>query len=186
MTFFVPPDAPPHKLLRATLEDGSEGGAILSPCEVYRYALWRIWDVLEPVWLFGMLNPSKALHNVGDPTVDRQVERSRRGGAGGTIVVNSGALRETDRLKAIRHADPIGPDNLYWVRLAIRQAQVRILAHGPDAVKFGGDRLFRTAFDGVATSALKITKDGWPGHPLYLGYATPLLPYAYGDHHAYS
>jgi hypothetical protein len=186
--FHIPADAPEHVLRfgpkiivesdddRFTLQ---EGGAIFSPCEKYRYVLWRIWDFLEPVWLYGMLNPSRATHEDGDNTVDRQVTRAWRNKAGGMIVVNSGAIRETDRLKAIRDTDPIGPDNLYWIKLAARQAQEHIMAFGPDAAKFGGDKLMRRAFAQYPTMALSQTKDGFPGHPLYIGYDAPLRPYSF-------
>jgi hypothetical protein len=38
----------------------AQGGAIFSPCERYRYLLWRIWNPALPFWSFGMLNPSTA------------------------------------------------------------------------------------------------------------------------------
>ncbi len=177
--FDIPDDAPPHILASGTLEDGSEGGAIFSPCDVYRYVLWRVWDHQKPIWLYGMLNPSKATHKQGDPTIDRQIKRTRINAGGGIIVVNTGALRETDRQIAINHPDPIGPDNLFWIQAAIPMAQIHVLAHGPGAAKFGGEKLFRKAFDGIDTKALNITKDGWPGHPLYVAYSAPLLNFRY-------
>jgi hypothetical protein len=174
-------DAPPHIYRHALLDNHLEGGAIFSTCETYRYVLWRIWDLALPIWLFGMLNPSNATHDEPDNTVDKQIERARRKNAGGIVVVNSGAVREQDRHKAIKHSDPIGPDNIYWIREAIPLAQVHILAHGADAVKFGGDLIFREAFREIPTVALKVTKNGWPAHPLYLKYNLPLIPFQYQD-----
>jgi hypothetical protein len=191
LPFIQPPvGAPAHILRFGTVEwagkyediprrPSVQGGAIFSPCEVYRYVLWRVWDWLLPIWLYGMLNPSKATHDEGDNTVDRQVERAYRNGAGGAIVANSAALRETDRLKAIRHPNPVGPDNLYWIKLASRYADRRIMAFGPDAAKWGGDQIMREAFDGAALHALKITANGSPGHPLYIGYDEPLRPFSW-------
>ena len=176
--FPSPPDAPPH-LVRDGLWRGIPSRAIYSPCEVYRYGLIRVWDPAKPVWMYAMLNPSKATESGGDPTVYRQVNRVVAAGGGTLIVVNAGGLRETDRLTALRHADPVGPDNLFWIRHLAASAEHIVLAHGPDAARFGGDRVLREAFAGRDCLALKTTKAGWPGHPLYLGYALEPVPYAY-------
>ena len=123
-----------------------------------------------------MLNPSKATESDGDNTVDRQVERARRNGAGAIIIVNAGAVRETQRKIALRHPDPVGVDNAFWIERFTSRASLIVLAHGPDAAtKFGGDRLLRRALGAHAGHALRVTKNGSPGHPLYLAYASPLL-----------
>lgn len=146
---------------------------------LHRYLLWWIWDWSLPLWLFLMLNPSKATHETEDPTVKRQAARAMKGGAGGVIIGNAGALRETDRLLALRHDDIIGPDNQFWLMHAVTLADKIIVAHGPDAAKFGGDKLIRRATEGHQLFALKITKGGHPGHPLYIGYSAPLLEFSY-------
>lgn len=157
----------------------AESGMILSADGLHRYLLWWVWDWNKPLWLFLMLNPSKATHERTDPTVQRQAERVRLHGGGGVLVGNAGALRETDRLKALRHEDIIGPDNQFWLNYAATLADKIIVAHGPDATRFGGDKLIRRATAGRQLHALKITKDGHPGHPLYIGYDAPLLEFEY-------
>lgn len=157
----------------------AETGMVLSADKLHRYLLWWVWDWSKPLWLYLMLNPSKATHEVEDPTVKRQAERTRRHGGGGVIVGNAGALRETDRLLALKHEDIIGPDNQYWVNYAATLADKIVVAHGPDAAKFGGDRVIQRATHGRPIHCLKITAGGHPGHPLYIGYDAPLLPFEY-------
>src|SRR5438445_3736429 len=54
--------------------------AVTDPTNAYRYVLGRMWDDYffdaadwwnhdspRPLWVFGMLNPSKARHDVDDP-----------------------------------------------------------------------------------------------------------------------
>lgn len=157
----------------------ADTGMVLSADELHRYLLWWVWDWTLPLWLFLMLNPSKATHQREDPTVLRQAIRAHRNGAGGVLIGNAGALRETDRLKALKSEDIIGPDNQFWLMHAATVADKIIVAHGPDAAKFGGDRLIRRATEGRQLYALKITAGGHPGHPLYIGYDQPLLEFSY-------
>ena len=43
--------------------------ALFSKDRVYRYALWRIWDLKKPKVLFIGLNPSTADEIKNDPTI---------------------------------------------------------------------------------------------------------------------
>ncbi len=167
----------PDTIVRISNIDNMECGCVLSPCEKYRYALWRIWDQTKPFWMFVLLNPSKATESETDPTVTRQIERARRQGAGGIVITNTGAIRETDSDKAIRDADPIGPDNTYWVHSLIGMCQTHIGGWGPKAARFGGDTIVKEIFvqAGVPLMALRINKDGSPQHPLYLPYDQQLV-----------
>lgn len=160
--------------------DGAVQGCVLSDCETYRHAWWRIWDASLPLWHFGMLNPSKADADELDPTVSRQCERARRKGAGGIVVTNEADLRETDRLKAKKHPCPISPDNELWVAWLMLACDVHIAAYGPDAAEMGAGDTMRAAARETGTQlyALHITKSGQPGHPLYLAYDLPLLEFA--------
>jgi len=152
--------------------DGSIAGCVLSNCGVYRYALWRIWDPTKPRWMMALLNPSTATEEVSDPTITRCVVRSQRGGAGGLIVVNAGAIRETDSEKACRAADPIGPFNRDWIRALMPTCALHIAGWGPKASRFGGPEQIRAMFReaGVPLHALKLNNDGSPRHPLYVSY----------------
>jgi hypothetical protein len=158
--------------------DGSVAGCVLSECGNYRYALWRIWDLERPLWMMVLLNPSTATEEQDDPTIVRCCTRARQGGAGGLVVVNSGAIRETDSDKACAALDPIGPDNRLWVRALIPTCSLHIAGWGSKAARFGGDRLIREIFGecGVALHALRVNQDGSPGHPLYVAYDARPLP----------
>lgn len=158
--------------------DGSIAGCVLSECGAYRYALWRIWNQAKPFWMWILLNPSKATEELDDPTIARCVVRAQRGGAGGLVVVNAGAIRETDAGKACRAADPIGPANSDWIRALAPACQLHIAGWGPLASRFGGDRLAVALFRGLGLPlhALKLNKDGSPAHPLYLSYDREPFP----------
>lgn len=160
-------------------KDGIEYGCVLSSCETFRYVLWRIWDDSKPLWMFVLLNPSKATHEEDDPTITRQMKRARDGGAGGIVVVNTGAIRETNSDLATSATDPIGPHNIFWIKEMIPKCEKHIAGWGPKASKFKGDRIVKAIFReaNVPLYALTINKDGSPKHPLYIGYDQPLLEY---------
>jgi hypothetical protein len=157
--------------------DGSVAGCVLSICGAYRYALWRIWDPAKPLWMMALLNPSTATEAEDDPTVTRCCVRAHRDGAGGLVVVNSGAIRETDPDQACAALDPIGPHNSAWVRALIPTCSMHIAGWGPKAARFGGDKLMSEIFSnsGVSLHALEINRDGTPRHPLYVGYSVQPL-----------
>lgn len=159
--------------------DGSVAGCVLSSCGGYRYALWRIWEPVKPLWMMALLNPSTATEEQDDPTINRCVVRASRAGAGGLVVVNSGAIRETNSERACRALDPVGPDNEAWVRALIPSCEVHVAGWGPKARHFGGhDTMLRTFADaGVRLFALALNQDGSPRHPLYVGYDTALTPF---------
>ena len=72
-------------------------GAVFSPCERYRYKLWRVWDPARPLGLvmFLMLNPSTATDAEDDPTIRRCIGYARSWGYGGLYVGNLFAYRAT-------------------------------------------------------------------------------------------
>ncbi|TFI58623.1 DUF1643 domain-containing protein [Sphingomonas parva] len=163
--------------IRVGTYKGDSSAAIFSPCGRYRYGLVRIWDQTKPKWLFAMLNPSTASECDGDNTVDRQVNRVKALDGGGIIVINAGGLVETNRKKAIGHPDPIGPENEALARPLVEEADHIVVAYGADAIKFGGDRLLARVLSGREVMALRKTKKGFPGHPLYISYATTPQPF---------
>lgn len=166
-------------IMKVAQDGDTECGCVLSADEKYRYVLWRIWDDTKPKWMFALLNPSTATEAENDPTITRQIERAKRAGAGGIIVVNAGAIRETDSDKAVRDADPIGPHNHFWVKGMLTQVETVVVGWGPKAARFkGGEKLMQLfEEEGVTVHALKINKDGSPAHPLYIGYDAPLIEY---------
>ena len=100
---------------------------------------------------------------------------ARAWGFGGVALANLFALRSTDPMALIGDADPIGPENDYWIdRLAASGGAV-VAAWG-----FRGDLYGRA--EKVLTRlprplALGTTASGFPRHPLYVrGDRTP-IPY---------
>jgi hypothetical protein len=160
----------------------ADTGATFSPCRTWRYRLWRTWG-RRPSLAFVMLNPSVADEVENDPTVERCQRRAVAGGYGGVTVVNLFALRSTDPKALYRHADPVGPGNDAEILDVARQAGRVVCAWGAHGKLRGrGARvlaLLREA--GVEPHALRIGKDGQPGHPLYLPYALEPAPMAEGS-----
>lgn len=162
--------------------------ALFSEDRAYRYVLTRVWDRDLPVTAFVMLNPSTADAFQVDPTVRRCLGFARDWGSGGLVVLNAFALRSTDPKALYGHRDPTGPDNDECLMAALERyqpAQV-IAGWGHHAGKVAADGVTRrkcppehrrfwvsrehnlVAMLGDRLLALKVTKDGHPGHPLYI------------------
>lgn len=155
-----------------TVTTADQHAAKISPCGRYRYALGRRWGDGGTV-AFVMLNPSTADATMDDPTIRRCMGFAKTWGYGGLVVANLYAYRATKPADLWKVADPIGPDNdqhLVWVAEGCDQIVAAWGAHAkPDRIAAvlalpGMDRL----------TALALTKDGQPRHPLYLrGDLTP-------------
>ena len=136
----------------------------------HRYLLTRTWDVALPTVNFVMLNPSTADAFVLDPTNRRCVGFARAWGYGSMVTTNVFAFRSTDP-KGLRAVDdPVGPANDESIVEAARNADLVIAAWGVHAELHGrGDAVRELlATSGVEPRVLRLTKDGHPGHPLYL------------------
>lgn len=140
-------------------------GAEISICKKYRYQLWRIWDDSKPKVLWVMHNPSTADADIDDPTIRRCIGFSQSWGYGGIYVGNLVAYRATNpkeligiplpRMNPIYNAASI-------VEMALK-CQLHILAYGNPILKESVPESFNDEWH-----YLKLTKDGNPGHPLYL------------------
>lgn len=169
-----------------TLEGGDlteKRVAVFSADMLYRYALAIVWAAGLPMLVAVMLNPSTADHMENDPTVQRICERARRMGLGGVLVLNAFAWRETDRLKMLKVADPVGPHNDLFLEVGIRLAKA---AGGVLLVGWGNEGGHRRRSEEVAALirecegeavCLRLCANGQPGHPLYIGYDAPLIPW---------
>ena len=159
----------PGVVIASGLDTGA--GAAFSPCERYRYALWRVWNPDAPFWTFGMLNPSTADHLKLDPTLTRCAVRAAAGGAGGMIVWNLFAWRATDPRDMKRACDPVGEANDTIIRQLAGLAAVNVAGWGAHGTHREREHRVRAmlAADGVALHALAFTNAGQPRHPLYLG-----------------
>lgn len=169
-----------------TIHDGTdEAWAAFSadPDRTYRYALGRVWDPDLPTFSIVMLNPSTADHRIDDPTIRRCLHFAREEGCGSLLVRNLFALRSTDPRLLVRHPDPVGPLNLWFLAQGVA-FRVHVAAWG----QLGTKRLRGLASASIAQVkapgapwVLALTEHGYdrtthhadrltrqPRHPLYL------------------
>ena len=147
--------------------------AILSADGLYRYQLIRDWTAGERrmvvTWI--MLNPSTADHNVEDATSRKVIKFSRAWGFSALHIVNLYAFR-SPYPKDLRDLaiDPVGPENDKYITESVSGATMIICAWGASNPDIGRAvrvlRLVRSL--GRRPHALRITKQGDPGHPLYI------------------
>lgn len=151
-----------------------EAGAELSPCRRYRYTLTRRWDARLPNLLYVLLNPSRGDELLDDATITRCIERARRLGYGGMMIVNLFAWRAEQPIELRRIEDPVGPGNDAAILRAAQACDAVICGWGAhaDAVQPGRARqvLLVLASLGLQPQALAVNKDGSPQHPLYVDY----------------
>lgn len=154
-------------------------GAVISDCGLYRYLLWRRWDLSKPRALFIMLNPSTADASVDDPTIRRCIGFAKAWGMGGIRVVNLYPFRATkpdDLWKAER---PRGDGNLGYIEKAIDPHGIAVAAWGAHAKEAQVAEVKNLFYEqGIPLYALKLTKNGQPGHPLYIAGDTVPVVYA--------
>lgn len=164
----------------------------------YRYRLWREWgDPLDRA-VFIMLNPSSADAEDDDPTIRRCLGFAMAIGCGALDVVNLFAYRTPDPdvlLDAWSHnADIVGPENDAHIGATVATPvcyppgepvgrRVVICAWGahPLVKHRAAEVLGLLRLARVQPLCLRQTKDGHPGHPLFLPAAlrpVPLVPRA--------
>jgi len=145
-------------------------GAIFSPCERYRYDLWRLWDREKPFVAFLMLNPSTADEFQLDPTNRRCQGYAMDWGYGGFHVINIFAFRATDPRDMKKAADPVGPDNDRFIADIAGQADKVICGWGVHGTHHQRHLSVAAmlAEHKIQPLAIKTTKEGHPCHPLYL------------------
>lgn len=158
-------------------------GAAFSNCWRYRYLLWRIWDQSLPIWSFGMLNPSTADHMKLDPTITRCITRCTNGGAGGIVVWNLFAWRDTSPADMKQAAEPVGQLNDYVIRQAIAHSAINVAGWGAHGDHRGREYQLRAMLhaDKVPLHALAFTAAGHPRHPLYLAATLQPKPWSYWE-----
>jgi hypothetical protein len=172
-------------------ELGAASGAILSPCEHYRYRLWREtgWIAGDGCVTFVMLNPSTADSTTDDPTIRKCRGFASRMGMARFRVVNLFAWRATDprQLAELAMTVAVGQENGDHLRAALSghswggRHEV-VLAWGSTGgakvAKMVRERLVvvRKLIRLYAPNArcLGTAQDGSPRHPLMLSYDTPL------------
>ncbi len=143
-----------------------DSGAQISPCEKYRFSLWRIWDEALPQCAFVGLNPSTADATKYDPTIRRCCGFAMSHGYGGLTMLNLWAYRSknpVDLSGRITNEEKINEDAI--VRVASNVSRV-VAAWGSHAMAFARQEKIMAMVP--EWWALHITKSGMPGHPLYL------------------
>jgi len=151
--------------------------AVVSKDGVYRYCLTRIWCPRKPLVTFVGLNPSTADATLDDPTVRRCIGFAAAWGGGSLCIVNLFALRSKNPALLRLSRDPVGPENDVWIDRAMKGAGVVIAAWGNVGATSGRAtpllQRHRRRF-----CYLRLTKQGAPGHPLYVPAATRPTPLA--------
>lgn len=152
--------------------------AVFSPCQRYRYALWREWADASNRVCWVMLNPSVVDSEKLDPTIRRCIDFSKRWGFGALDVANLFALRSTDPKGLWTVADPVGTDNDRHIVELARRAKMIVCAWGNGGnVVMPGDEpwtrseivlaLLRKEVPLLEPHCLNLTDLGEPIHPLY-------------------
>jgi hypothetical protein len=140
--------------------------AQFSPCRCYRYALWRQWGDSAGEVMFVGLNPSMADETNDDPTIRRCIAFAQVWGYSGLCMTNLFAWRATQPTEMMRAPDPVGPENDTWLLKTASQAAIVIAAWGVHGAFAGRDLVVRQMLSRL--SYLRLTKNGYPEHLLYL------------------
>lgn len=150
----------------------TDRGATFSPCNRYRYTLWREWGdwtLSDPQVLFIMLNPSTADAQVLDPTVRRCLGYAMDWGFKRMIVANLFALRSTDPAALKQVEDPVGPDNDLVIGIGASTSTLIVAAWGTHGIFKGRDQeVLKIIRNWKDLYCLALTRKGIPAHPLYL------------------
>ena len=142
------------------------------PNNCYRYSLELTWDTTRPAMMALMMNPSAAGHEGSDRTVNRTIGFARTWGYGTLWIANSAAYRATFQETLDTVDDPIGPDTETALRNMAAASSFILAAYGsPKAKSLHGTGLHWAHMLtnlGHRLHALRLSKDGAPGHPLYI------------------
>jgi len=146
--------------------------ALFSDDEKYRYILERIWDPIEKRILFIMLNPSTADAKKNDPTVKRCCDFAKKWGYGSIVVCNLFAYRSTNPAALVTVENPIGPENMEYIRKAMGSSDTIVAAWGNNVLP----NFYISTVHQVTEMGNVLGKDIWcldtnengqPVHPLY-------------------
>ncbi|WP_425164687.1 DUF1643 domain-containing protein [Delftia lacustris] len=150
--------------------------AVISEDGQYRYFLSRTWNTEGKIVAIVGLNPSIADASIDDPTIRRCCRFARDWGGGALWMVNLFAYRSTDPKFLANANDPVGPENDYWLEKAATHADILVAAWGNGGILMDRAHKIKRKFQGKLL-ALRITKNGMPGHPLYIKAETRPIPY---------
>lgn len=134
----------------------------------YRYVLRRQFLTGSGRVAFIMLNPSTATAEKSDPTVRRCEGFAKQWNYAELVVLNLFALRSTDPKKLYKDEDPVGPENDTYIKQVCVESHLVICAWGVHGALKGRGKEVLAMVSIYKPHYLKLTRDGIPGHPLYL------------------
>jgi hypothetical protein len=174
-----------HELIdapgRVAYRGDRTSGAIFSPCENYRYLLWRIFSSgpqlfggeprqMRAVAFIG-LNPSTADERNDDNTIRRCISYAKDWGFDSLIMLNLFSYRATKPPDMKRQIDPGGCGlNLTVIQAVMQEADGIVCAWGADGAWQGQSETVLTILRQSSRPVwyLDKTASGEPRHPLYL------------------
>ena len=116
--------------------------------------------------MFIGLNPSTADETNDDPTVRRCIRYAKYWGYSGLCMTNLFAFRATNPEDMKAAEDPIGPENNQTLIDKAKNAEIIIAAWGIHGKYISRDKEVLGIIPQLYY--LRLTKKGYPGHPLYL------------------
>lgn len=147
--------------------------AIFDETEVYRYVLSRIWDPKKAFINWCMLNPSTANADKNDRTIAKICRITKLWGFGRLYVTNINAYRSTNPTALYQVADPVGEHNDEVILEYAKKCAFTVCAWGAHgALNNRGNHVINLLRNYVELNCVVRTKDGTPGHPLYVTEAT--------------
>ena len=154
-------------------------GAIFSEDRLYRYALWRVWHQNPRILLGIGLNCSTANEYRNDPTITRFMAHAYNKGFGGFFMGNLNAYISPNPKDLLKVNDPVGIETDKYLREMIA---LTIASDGVVCCAWGSFPEAKRRCDIVLKMVpepycLGVNGDGQPKHPLYLSYATKLVPF---------
>ena len=151
-----------------------EKTATISDCGFYRYDLTRRWAEGGTTCAFIGLNPSTADAEFDDPTIRRCIGFAKDWGHSMLVMLNAYAYRATNPKILKRVDNPIGPLNDEYLLSWRSNCDEVIAAWGTNIAPL---RQLAMVELFPSITVLKFTKDGYPGHPLYLPKTLTPMPW---------
>lgn len=142
-------------------------GAQFSECGRYRYKLWRVWDITQPIVMCIGLNPSTANATKTDPTITNLVKMLKILGYGGFYMTNLFAWISSKPEDLLICEDPIGQNDMVLQEVAT-QCQDVIVCWGN--FKEAADRANEVLLGFPDALCFGKNKNGTPAHPLAMMY----------------
>lgn len=140
-------------------------GAYFSDDRMYRYYLWRKWDVKKPVIMFIGLNPSTANEISDDPTIRRVVSFARSWGYGAVYMMNLFSFVTAYPEELLKAKNPVGDNDMY-LNVIGKMCSATVFAWG--SFKEAKERAEIVMNMFPSATCLGINKNGTPKHPLYV------------------